>query len=361
MDKVLAEDIKSVCQDENIEFDKFKNSSIMVTGATGLVGSQIVKTLAVANKIRNLNIKIIAVVRSVEKAQKIFGELLNQDNIEVCVWDIINPAWYESKIDYVVHCASVTTSKTMIEKPVDTIQTAIYGTDHVLKLAVKNYVKGFVYLSSMEMYGLPDTKLSSVCEKDLGYIDILKVRSNYPESKRMCESLCVAYQSQYELPVKIARLAQTFGAGVDFESENRVFAQFAKSAMFHKNIVLHTTGKSEGNYCYTSDAVRAILMLLTKGENGEAYNIVNEDTHTTIRDMAYLVVNEVAGNQINVDFDIPAENVYGYAAETKMKLSSEKMRKLGWEPQVGLKEAYQRLIQSFEYQLGITNDKEITG
>lgn len=352
MDEILYGDIKKICREDNIEFDKLKNQSIMVTGATGLVGSQIVRTLLVANELKKLNMKIIAVVRNLQKAKNVFSDIFEKSDIEFYVWDIMNPSQYEQKIDYIVHCASITTSKIMVEKPVETIQTAIYGTDHILKLAVKNAVKGFVYLSSMEMYGRPDTKLISVSEKDLGYIDILKVRSNYPESKRMCESLCVAYQSQYELPVKIARLAQTFGAGVDLKNENRVFAQFAKSAMFHEDIILHTNGESEGNYCYTSEAVEAILMLLTQGESGEAYNIVNENTHTTIKNMAFLVADEIADGEIEVIFDMPTSaNTYGYAPQTKMKLNSQKMRNLGWSPQIGLQEAYARMIKSFEYQL----------
>lgn len=87
-----------------------------------------------------------------------------------------------------------------------------------------------VYVSSMEVYGIPDEKKEYITEKDLGYIELENVRSSYSEGKRICECLCNAYVAEFGLPVKSARLAQTFGAGV-LQEDNRVYAQFARSAM----------------------------------------------------------------------------------------------------------------------------------
>lgn len=161
----------------------------------------------------------------------------------------------------------------------------------------------------------------------------------------MCENLCVAYVKQYDLPISIARLSQTFGAGI-LQTENRVFAQFARSAIRGENIVLHTLGKSEGNYCYTRDTIKALILLAVNGKRGEAYNIANEESHTTIAQMAQMVCEKIAGNKIKVIFDIPKENTYGYAADTYMKLNTSKMKALGWQPEIGLEEAYKRMIKS---------------
>jgi nucleoside-diphosphate-sugar epimerase len=196
----------------------------------------------------------------------------------------------------------------------------------------------------MEIYGQPKTE-GKTAEKDLGYVDIGTVRSCYPEGKRMCECLCTAYAAQHGVNVKSARLAQTFGAGV-LPTENRVFAQFARSAVKGEDIVLHTTGESEGNYVYTADAIRAILLLLLRGEAGEAYNIANEESHITIRAMAELVAKEIADDRIRVVIDIPQDSEsLGYAPPVKMWLDAGKMKKLGWEPSVGLTDAYRRMIR----------------
>ncbi len=344
-DLVLQEDLENIASDYLL-FDGLKNSTILVTGATGLVGSYLIKSIMCYNRINSANIKIIALIRDVGKAKKVFGDMYDNEMISFVIADIMDVIDIDYKIDYIIHAASTTASKLFVTKPVETIDTIILGTKNILELARSKSVKGLVYLSSMEVYGVTDPGLENVSESDLGYIDILDIRSSYSEGKRMAECICAAYANQYGINVKIARLAQTFGAGVDY-MENRVFAQFAKSVINKTDIVLHTEGKSVGNYCYIGDAVKALILLLTKGESGQAYNISNEKSNITIKDMAYMVANNIANGDIKVKFDIP-ESVYeyGYAPDVNMKLNSEKMRLLGWKPEISLEESYKRMIAS---------------
>lgn len=335
---VLQEDLDYISR-YHLPYEQLKGSTVLVTGATGLIGSLLVRSLLAIG-----DIKVLAFVRNEEKARSIFSD--NQD-LRFVVGDIAEKIEIDDTVDYIFHCASVTTSKVMIEKPVETLLTSVEGTKNILELAREKNSKSVVYISSMEMYGVFENLSHEVKENDLGYIDPLEVRSNYPESKRLCENMCMAYLSEYSVPVKIARLAQTFGAGI-LPGENRVFAQFARSAMNGENIVLHTKGLSEGNYCYTRDCMTGLLTILLKGKNGEAYNVSNPASHTTIADMANMVTKKIAGGKIKVVFDIPDSNSFGYAADTKMKLNSDKLQSLGWKPEVGLEEAYRRMISSMK-------------
>ena len=353
-DLTLQEDMDIIAE-SGLPLDELKNSNLLITGATGLVGSQLVRAVAACNRHKNTGIRILALVRSREKAERIFGELIERDDVQLVVGDVTNP--YDTYIgndvdvDYIIHTASITASKQMITMPVETIMIAIEGTRNILELAKAKNSRSVIYVSSMEVYGsfnAQNGESKLVTEQDMGYIDPLVVRSNYPLGKRMCENLCAAYFSQYGVPVKIARLSQTFGAGI-LPGENRVFAQFARSAMNGQNIVLHTKGLSEGNYCYTRDTVSALLTMLAKAKNGEAYNISNENCHITIADMAKMVCEKIAGGNIEVVFDIPESNLFGYAADTKMTLDSSKMRSLGWTRTVDLEEAYIRMMQSMRY------------
>lgn len=332
---VLYEDLQYIVN-YDLPYEKLRGKTVLVTGATGLIGVSLVRALLAIG-----NIKVIAVVRNQEKAKNIYGNLIGK-SLQLYIADIRDELKIEDSIEYIFHCASVTTSKIMIDKPVETLLISVDGTRNILELARKKKSVSVVYVSSMEVYGtFSDSR--EIRENDLGYIDHLKVRSNYPESKRLCENMCIAYGSEYEVPIKIARLAQTFGAGI-LPGENRVFAQFARSAMNGEDIILHTKGKSEGNYCYTRDCVTGLMTILLKGENGEAYNVCNPATHITIAGMAIMVAEKIAGGKIKVIFDIPEDNKFGYAADTKMKLNSDKLQALGWRPQVGLEEAYRKMI-----------------
>ncbi|MEE8815174.1 MAG: NAD(P)-dependent oxidoreductase [Lachnospiraceae bacterium] len=360
--RVLQEDLENICDDPYVQspatLEKLTGRTILITGATGLLGSLLVRTFAAINRNFGTNCRILALVRNEEKARGIYGDLLLRGDVRLIYGDItqqgfvsnltrtIRGAFLEDvHVDYVFHCAAVTTSKTMVQQPVETIHAALSGTRHLLAFAASQHVESFVYLSSMEVYGdmsvYPDTRAT---EDRLGYCNPQVVRSNYPESKRMCENMCTAYFAEYGVPVKVARLAQTFGAGI-LPWENRVFAQFARSVIEKKDIVLHTKGLSEGNYCYSADVMTGLIHLLLGGTNGEAYNVANERCHTTIADMAKLCADDIAGGKIRVVFDIPKENTYGYAQDTKLTLDSSKLRALGWEPKTDLREMYTRMIE----------------
>lgn len=164
----------------------------------------------------------------------------------------------------------------------------------------------------------------------------------------MAECLCASYAKEYGVKVKVARLAATFGAGID-PQENRVFAQFARSVLTGEDIVLHTNGEKANCYCYTVDAVTGILTLLLKGEVGEVYNICNMDTFCSIREMAEIFVEMGEDSHSKLVFDIPEDVAsLGYAPTSIMHLNSEKIMQLGWKPQVDMKVMAQRLMQSLK-------------
>ena len=320
----------------------FCGSSFLVTGATGLIGSIIVKAIVKCNQKHSAKIQVKATARSKAKIEEVFsGESLS--SVEFIIQDITEPLTCDG-VDYVVHTANPTESKFFITNPVETIKSICGGSLAVLDFAKENKVKGMVYLSSMEVFGTINESEKRTLESQLGYIDISNVRSCYSEGKRLSECACKCYAEEYGVNVKIARLAQTFGAGIS-KKENRVFAQFARSVLKGEDIILHTKGDSVGNYCYTTDAVKAILLLLNKGDSGEAYTVVNEQSTTSILNMAKMVIEEFGNGKSKIVFDIPNDNKFGFAPKTGVKLSSSKLNALGWRASVSLKESYQRMME----------------
>lgn len=337
MNKIQQEDIRTFAESFVLS-DSLAGARFMITGATGLIGSTLVHCLLALNK----GIEITCPVRNIEKAKSMYEEAFDKVRFVECdLLAYLNGLCTDDCFQYIVHCASPTAGKYMTEHPVETYLLAIDSTKAILEYARKYKPKGVVYVSSLEYYG-QNFDDSVITEDKLGYVDGTDPRSSYPLGKRAAEYLCATYAKEYGVNAMIARLTQTFGAGVS-PDDNRVFAQFARNIIAGENIVLHTTGESAKPYCYTTDCISAILYILLKGEAGEAYNVANEGTYISIREMAEFLCSEFNPN-CKVVLDL--HNDMGYAPVTKLNLSADKLQALGWSPKYGLKEMFDRLINS---------------
>lgn len=345
---ILQEDLDRIVRSNVIPFELFKGTTVFITGATGLLGTQMVLALLNANAELNLNLKVFALVRNKEKAEAIY-KYADKAVLKFVIGDVGSEIKADICPDYIIHAASPTDSKYFVEHPVDTIFTAVHGSENLLEFAKKKSVKSFVYLSSLEVYGTADFNGKPIKENMYGAIDSMSVRSSYSESKKLVECLCSSYASQYKVPVKVARLCQTFGPGVGYD-DGRVFAQFARSIIEGKDIVLKTDGSTERNYCYTADAISAILMILLSGKNGEAYNVANKNTFISIKNMAQMLTEQYPESGTKLVFDI-AEDVtkLGYNPKVVINLDTQKIEKLGWKAETDLQEMFERLIRSMKY------------
>ena len=336
MNRIVEEDVSLFAKHFELS-SQLTKSIFLVTGATGLIGSSLIRCLLALNE----QIKVYAPVRNLKKAEVLFDER-QKEHIHFIECDLVEYDYsLLEKIDYIVHCAAPTSSKFFVEHPVETFEIIMDGTKKMLQLARQKQVRGMVYLSSLEVYGESHDDSLSVKEDFQGYLNPMSVRSSYPMAKRATENLCCLYASEYGVPVKIARLTQTSGAGIT-KDDSRIIAQFARLAAHGQDIVLHTMGESSRPYCYVTDSISALLYILLKGADGESYNVANDSTYLSARGMAEFVHNNINPNsQVKVEL---ADNM-GYAPPTKLRLDTEKLMALGWRPRYGLKEIFERLIE----------------
>jgi len=300
----------------NVPWECFENKTFFVTGATGLLGSILIKSLLAKNK----KIRIIALARK--------PAAMESKDLSFIYGDVAEKLKIDEPIDYIVHGANPTASKEFIDHPVETIKTIYGGTLNTLELAREKNVKGYLYLSSMEVY----TDMNTTSP-----------RSSYPESKRLAENLCASYFHEYKVNAKIARLAQTFGADIDTQNDNRVFAQFARAAKEKRDIVLRTKGDTVRSYCYTTDAITAMLWILAKGKSGEFYDVASKVPPTSIHNMAKCF------GKVVFDIAESAEKL-GYPPAKEIILDTAKLESLGWEPdksieEGGIREMCRRVVE----------------
>ena len=336
MESVLTKDIKQFTTSFPFR-QKIHGSYVLVTGATGLLGSTLIRCLLAINE----DIHIIAPIRDKEKLQRILGDTLDAIISIECDLETFNYSVIPS-IDYIFHCAAPTSSSFFVNHPVETARSIWQITDHLLQYAHSHQIKGMVYLSSLEVYG-SGLNEEMISEEQQGYWNVTDVRSSYPIAKRAAENLCHAYAKQYTIPVKIARLTQTTGAGVDI-LDNRVINQFARLAAQQQDIVLHSTGESARPYCYTIDCIMALMYILFNGVDGEAYNVANKATYISAIELAEYIRDHFA---TNIQVKILLKENMGYAPVSKLRLATDKLETLGWKSQYGLDEILCNLINYF--------------
>ncbi len=317
-------DLEQIAGSDFIPWETLRGKTVLVTGATGLIGYAVVTGLLYAGREKNLDLKVLALVRDRSRAESRFSGWTGRD-FSFVTGIVESLPFVEEPVDYIIHGASQTASRAFVKEPVETIRTAVLGTDNILRLAREKKCSGLVYLSSMEVYGYPP-KGHKVNESDAGAFSPLDLRNSYPIGKQLCENLCCGYAAEYGVPASIIRLTQTFGAGVNY-NDNRVFAEFGRCIAEHRDIVLKTKGETERCYLYVSDAVTAVLTVLLKGEAGKAYNAADESTYCSIKEMAEMVAKT---GGVKVRYELQDPKSLCYPDTLYMDLDTAGLQKLGW-------------------------------
>lgn len=342
---VYQEDLQLITAFHSVSWVCLKDSSILLSGATGMIGNLLVDAILYKDEKDGLNCKIIALGRNAEKAKKRFGHCWDSPFFQFVEGDVNKAETMPTdiKADFVLHLASNTHPVAYATDPIGTITANIIGTQNMLDLAVRSEAKRFLFASSNEIYGenRGDTELFD--ESYCGYIDCNTLRAGYPESKRCGEALCQAYKKQKGMDVVIARLTRSFGPTLQL-TDTKALTQFLKNGLNKENIVLKSAGTQYYSYTYAADAVTGLLTVLTKGVNGEAYNVADQCCDIQLRDLAKMIA-DLSGTE--VIFDLPNETeAAGFSKATKARLDGSKLKELGWRISYSIEESVCRTLRA---------------
>lgn len=339
MNNSYADDIKSVGL-LDLPWSKLSGANILVTGATGLIGGCLVEVLM--NK-SDRDYDVYAAGRNEERANCKFKAFVNDPHFHFLKYDVMCPLQSDISFDYIIHAASNASPNFFSNTPVEVMKSNMLGVSNLIEYGLNHGMKRFLYVSSGEVYGEGDGRVFT--EDYSGYVDCTQPRSCYPSSKRAAETLCVSYADEYGCDVVIARPCHVYGPGFT-ESDNRVYAQFIRNILRGEDIVMKSTGEQFRSWCYVVDCASALLFILLKGENGQAYNIADETSNISIKALAEMI-SFIGGKSVVMELPSYQEK-QGYNVVKKSLFSTKKVQDLGFSISGTMQEKMRKVVNTVQ-------------
>ncbi len=272
---------------------------VVLTGAAGFIGSHLTRELL------SKDYQVIAL----DNLSCCTGENLDpfqyNNNISFHRLDVSNPFDIEGNVYIVIHCASVPSPAQYYAKPVETLRSGLHGTQETLELARRKNAR-FVFASSSEVYGNP--KIHPQPEEYPGNVNPIGKRSQYDESKRGAETLIKHYFETYQLDVRIARIFNTFGPGMQL-SDGRVITNFIHAALTNSPMIIHGDGNQTRSPAYVSDTVDGLIKITESDEIGNfisidqrIYNVGSEEelSINAIASMSNQIAEKLLGTVVPI-------------------------------------------------------------
>lgn len=336
--KAYEEEIAAVAA-MNLSWDSLSAKTVVVSGATGMIGSYLIDLIMYKNQKDGLDCKVVALGRNEAKARKRlpYFDNPNFSFAELNIWskDFI----LKTRADYVIHLASSTHPRQYAANPIGTISVNIDGLQNLLEYSDKCSAR-LLFASSVEIYGENRGDVNRFTEDYCGYIDCNTLRACYTEAKRLGEAMCQAYRSQKDVSVVIPRIARVYGPTL-LDDDSKALSQFIHRVLEGEDVVLKSEGTQRFSYLYVADAVTGLLTVLLDGKDGEAYNLA-DDSDIQLKDLATIVAK--AGGS-KVIFDLPdAQEAAGYSKANLALMDGFKARKLGWIPLYNLNEGIEQTL-----------------
>lgn len=344
---VIDGDINNIIKSLKRDAKLLEGRTLLISGGAGFLGSYIIATIYTLNKKYLKNpCKVISIDNFITGKKRRILEDINDENFVFIEADVTKPLVIKEKVDYIIHAAGLASPVYYQKNPLETIDSAIYGVRNLLEIARKKRAKSFLYFSSSEIYGDPDPNFIPTPETYRGNVSPIGPRSCYDESKRLGETICMVYHELYKTPVKIVRPFNIYGPGM-LQNDYRVIPNFVSNALAKKPLPVHDQGNQTRTFCYISDAITAFLKILLSKENGEVFNVGNDENEISMLGLA-TVVKEVFNGKVEVQtVSYPKHYPQDEPKRRCPDLTKIKTR-LSYQPSIHLKQGLKRVVRWYK-------------
>lgn len=341
--QLYLDDLKKI-QEAIPNLEKLTGTSVLITGAGGMICSAMVDFLLALNESQQMGIQVYAAARNEQKVRKRFSRYADNENFHYVSYDATKPLELNGKFDYMIHGASNANPAAYVQQPVETMLANFVGIRNILDYAAQCKARRVLYVSSSEVYGRKQGN-DPYKEEDYQFVDILNARACYPSSKRASETMCAAYEKEYGVESVIVRPGHIYGPTMT-KTDSRASSQFPRDVLEGHDIIMKSMGTQLRSYCYVLDCVSAVFTVLLNGESGNAYNISNPGSIATIREIAETFAS--AGGK-KVVFELPTDTEkQGYNLMDNSSLTSDKLEALGWHGMFDLKTGVAHTLKCLE-------------
>lgn len=345
MNRLIIEEFEKTEESFRDLFEGLEDGKILITGANGMITTYLSLLLCYFSDKYNLTLYLHC--RSRVRAEETYKEFINNEKINIVDFDLETQV-PNIDVDYIIHAASPASTKFFVETPVNVIVPNVIGTWKLLNYAKEIGIKKFIFFSSNSIYGEGGIEKGVLNECDYGIVDPLMERSSYIESKKCAEQMCVAYYRQYGVPTTIIRICHTFGPTFDVENDTRIIPRIVNQILNDENITIYRDPNSYTQYTYIADMVTAILIVLLKGEFGEAYNAGGDEIITIEDAISWMVDADERISSKIIRKEVDENYKFGSGSGINFKkISNEKIKQLGWTPLYSCEEGFIRLVKYF--------------
>jgi dTDP-glucose 4,6-dehydratase/UDP-glucuronate decarboxylase len=342
----IAADVEEIIERVGDAFQKLSGTTLLVTGANGFLCSYFVDTVAVLNeRVLAEPCRVIALDNNQVGPAERLAHLAGRPDVEFVRHDISEPL-ETGHADFVIHGASIASPVFYRRYPLETIKANVQGMWNLLEQSRREPARSILYLSTSEIYGDPDPAFIPTPEDYRGQVSCTGPRACYDESKRLAETLCMTYHRQYGTPVKIMRPFNVYGPGQRLD-DGRIIPDLVGAAVRRDPIVLYSDGRATRSFCYVTDAVTAMWLVLLSDADGEIFNVGNDAEELSMAQAAERL-REVAGSplldiqyRVSADADFVTDN-----PQRRCPDLSRLRSRFQWEPRVNMAEGLGRTLRA---------------